>query len=183
MDWYNLEGQDFCGWWLPVARAWCAKNPGHLGNHAARVRTRIYCREVQRTWSIGNRERIRGYNWKTRQESPRYKLLAAWKLERGCERCGYCEDARALDLDHRDPALKVVNVSAMISLTGRYTDEQFVDELLKCRVLCKNCHAIKTCEDGDQGAGRRRVKRVLNGTETPQSDQRGTDHHNSDPGG
>lgn len=75
------------------------------------------------------------------------KRLLAEKKANGCEDCGYNRHPSALDLDHIDPATKHVtrtgrrqNPGAMIT----YRTEIFVMELAKCRVLCKNCHAIHT---------------------------------------
>ena len=161
MEGYNLEGQEFCGRWLPIARAWCVKQPpDHKGNHAATIRTRAYRRAAQDRFRLLSPDSVlstrEAQNW-LRRNSPRGRLVTEWKLERGCERCGYREDARALDLDHRDPLDKIATISAMVSCRRKYTDEQFVIELYKCRVLCANCHRIKSCEEGDTRKGRRRI--------------------------
>lgn len=73
------------------------------------------------------------------------KRLLAEKKKNGCEDCGFNAHPAALDLDHLDPSTKYVTrtgrkqcPSAMVT----YKTEVFELELAKCRVLCKNCHAI-----------------------------------------
>jgi len=73
----------------------------------------------------------------------RLPLLDKIKLERGCEHCGYREDARALQFDHIDPATKSFTIGSSSHLAW----ERVVAEIAKCRVLCANCHMIKTHED------------------------------------
>jgi fructose/tagatose bisphosphate aldolase len=75
------------------------------------------------------------------------KILLAEKKKDGCEDCGFNAHPAALDLDHIDPSTKHVtktgrrqSPSSMIT----YPVELFSAELAKCRVLCKNCHAIHT---------------------------------------
>lgn len=69
----------------------------------------------------------------------RQVALDAIKLERGCERCGWAENAVGLDFDHLDPASKVGNISSMVRWAA-WAD--ILTELAKCRVLCANCHRI-----------------------------------------
>jgi hypothetical protein len=66
--------------------------------------------------------------------------LNKYKMERGCEQCGYNEHFAALELDHIDPSTKLFDLSR-----GRdHPWDKFVAELEKCRVLCSNCHRIHT---------------------------------------
>lgn len=85
----------------------------------------------------------------SRKRANRRKLIDTYKLERGCARCGYREDAVALDLDHADPATKVASVSDLLSYASW---EGVLAELLKCRVLCSNCHRIKTHRETPKAA-------------------------------
>jgi hypothetical protein len=71
-----------------------------------------------------------------------------YKSSRGCEMCGWNAHPAGLDLDHLDPKTKykdkngnLVSPSTMVS---RYTLQVIQVELKKCRVLCRNCHAIFT---------------------------------------
>jgi 5-methylcytosine-specific restriction endonuclease McrA len=78
------------------------------------------------------------------------KFIADYKLERGCERCGYKKDHVALDMAHINPTTKWSY--------GKYSNSKYGDrgvdagwslkkikiELAKCKVLCANCHRIET---------------------------------------
>ena len=67
-------------------------------------------------------------------------FIREYKLEAGCEMCGYNEHSCALQFDHRDPSKKLFNVTR-----GRdYPWKVFLAEIDKCRVLCANCHAVHT---------------------------------------
>ena len=70
------------------------------------------------------------------------------KKKGGCERCGFQpEDPCQLDLDHINPLDKKVTQSGYrmspSSMTS-YSIENIKAELEKCRVLCRNCHALHT---------------------------------------
>ena len=67
-------------------------------------------------------------------------FIKEYKLENGCESCGYKEHACALQFDHIDPSTKLFNVAR-----GRdYPWKVFLAEIAKCRILCANCHAVHT---------------------------------------
>ena len=90
------------------------------------------------------RESKRKSNDKRRKKYRDY--LNRYKLERGCELCGYSEHFAALELDHIDPSTKLFDPSR-----GRdHPWEKFLAELDKCRVLCSNCHRIHTFESHDR---------------------------------
>jgi hypothetical protein len=78
--------------------------------------------------------------WKIRR---RRHWLNNYKIKKGCERCGYNTHGVALHFDHIEPPKKVDQVSKMLK-GGR---RKLIEEVRKCRVLCANCHAIKTWED------------------------------------
>lgn len=70
----------------------------------------------------------------------------AFKVEKGCEMCGYNAHPAALDFDHIDRSTKAFDVSQFL---GRKSDEDIKLEIAKCRVLCANCHRIKSYENKD----------------------------------
>ena len=70
----------------------------------------------------------------------------AFKVEKGCEMCGYNAHPAALDFDHIDRSTKAFDVSQFL---GRKADEDIKLEIAKCRVLCANCHRIKSYENKD----------------------------------
>lgn len=55
--------------------------------------------------------------------------------------CGE-SDVVVLEFDHRDPELKVLDVSTMVSNRHSWTD--IIAEIEKCDVRCANCHRRKT---------------------------------------
>lgn len=68
------------------------------------------------------------------------------KVSTGCEECGYNAHPAALDFDHIDRSTKSFDVSQYV---GAKSDEAIMAEIRKCRVLCANCHRIKTVINGD----------------------------------
>lgn len=81
-------------------------------------------------------------------------IIAKWKTDRGCKRCGESHPA-TLDMHHRDPAEKHPRLKRKNASTTRRTggyfwrDLSFEDlaaELAKCTVLCSNCHRITEWE-------------------------------------
>lgn len=75
------------------------------------------------------------------------------KMVQGCQSkdcMGHPSIPAALDFDHIDPATKyrtrtgkTVHPADMVK-GGRYSLPTILREIAKCRVLCKNCHAVHT---------------------------------------
>ena len=93
-------------------------------------------------------------NFESVKKTKRKKLslIAAYKTEMGCARCGERHPA-CLDLHHRDsedknPKLSKVKASGRAYKGGsRWGDLSFAEiaaELEKCEVLCSNCHRKAT---------------------------------------
>jgi len=55
----------------------------------------------------------------------------------GCIRCGYKRCTAALDFHHRDPKGKIFNISGSHCRAWKV----IVQELDKCDLVCRNCHA------------------------------------------
>ena len=81
---------------------------------------------------------------KKREEAKRW--VDAFKVEKGCEMCGDNTHPAALDFDHIDRSTKEFTVSKFL---GVKSDEVIKLEIAKCRVLCANCHRIKSYENKD----------------------------------
>lgn len=62
---------------------------------------------------------------------------------KGCEHCGI-DDIRVLDFDHLDPKLKSFSIARAINES--YSWDKILEEIKKCRILCANCHRIRTAE-------------------------------------
>tara|TARA_R100000458_G_C8009269_1_gene74083 strand:+ start:63 stop:488 length:426 start_codon:yes stop_codon:yes gene_type:complete len=89
------------------------------------------------------RRRLRTNSRNSFRMRRRRHWLTKYKLYKGCERCGYNEHGCALHFDHIDPSKKKKQVSTII----KSTIKNLILEVRKCRVLCANCHAVKTHED------------------------------------
>lgn len=76
----------------------------------------------------------------TASRNQRYERINRYKLAKGCIDCGYGDNPVALDFDHREPELKTLNVSAMLT----YSWVKIMAELDKCDVRCANCHRVRT---------------------------------------
>lgn len=98
------------------------------GGEKPRGRGRAYCLEcavVARAESF------------SRHRKAKRGRIDAYKLERGCDRCGYSGAACALDFHHRDPQAKAF----VIAKTTR-SDAALREEIAKCDLLCANCHRV-----------------------------------------
>jgi len=69
--------------------------------------------------------------------------------------CTHCRetDPRVLELYHRDPSEKDMDVTHMLS--GGYSIQRIQAELAKCDVLCANCHRRVTVEQRGWYRGKR----------------------------
>ncbi len=61
-----------------------------------------------------------------------------YKLETGCEVCGYRRCSSALDFHHRDPGDKEFTVGE--ALARNMASVTVMAEIEKCILLCSNCH-------------------------------------------
>lgn len=64
-----------------------------------------------------------------------------YKMNEGCNRCGFSEHPVALQMNHINPANKLKTISQLVK---KGVMETIKAELLKCEVLCANCHAVHT---------------------------------------
>ena len=67
-----------------------------------------------------------------------HAFLKKYKLERGCQVCGYKKCAKALEFHHIDSNNKEYHVSYTASRA--YSLKLIQKELEKCIILCANCH-------------------------------------------
>ena len=106
--------------------------------------------EYGKEWRNTNAERLaaeRKVKYHTIMK-PRYlrrrRWLNTYKKLRGCDSCGYNEHAVALDFDHIEPTHKKFNISHRLC---NATLKSLFREIRKCRLLCANCHRVKTLEE------------------------------------
>ena len=65
------------------------------------------------------------------------------KEETPCADCGAMHPWVVMDFDHRERADKSANVSDLIS---KGSSKALMQEILKCDVVCSNCHRIREFE-------------------------------------
>lgn len=70
--------------------------------------------------------------------------LNKYKEQKGCAECGYSLNGVAIDFDHIDPTTKKFNISQRLA---NATIKSLFTEMRKCRLLCANCHRIKTLKE------------------------------------
>lgn len=91
----------------------------------------------------------------------RQHWLSKYKVTKGCMNCGFNKYALALDFAHIDPSEKSIEItkhgpcgSGIGKLVGRISIKdpiknrrylkELIEEIRKCKVLCKNCHVEET---------------------------------------
>lgn len=125
-------------------------------------------KEYNRQWRARNKDKIKEYERRQYENRPEYReyrkryvatrylerrqLIDGIKLEQGCIDCGYREHACALDFDHRDPAAKLFTIAE----GSHWKLERLLEEIGKCDVRCRNCHAVRTKEQKLGGRPRSR---------------------------
>jgi len=65
-----------------------------------------------------------------------------------CVRCRVHMDDTVLEFDHIDPSTKKFNLARQAS---HVSEDRWWDEVLKCQLLCFDCHMEKCYEDGTRG--------------------------------
>ena len=69
------------------------------------------------------------------------QIIAQYKVDCGCTDCGYNSHPSALDFDHLPGTEKSFNIGSNVA---NLTLARIWDEIAKCEVVCRNCHAIRT---------------------------------------
>lgn len=104
-------------------------------------------RQSSRDYYARNRERhVRVIVERTANRRAEAKaFLATYLRDHPCADCGVT-DLRVLDFDHRPGAHKRKDVMAMVK--EGFSIAKLSEEIAKCDVRCRNCHAIVTLERG-----------------------------------
>jgi hypothetical protein len=90
----------------------------------------------------GRKEAIIASN-KVRRKKIRSKIREI-KRQFGCSRCGYNECEQALEFHHREDEVKEFELGGMRVLDLAWSRIEL--EILKCDILCANCHRQKKCK-------------------------------------
>lgn len=126
--------------------------------------------DYMRLWYHKNKDKVAGYKaahpeWKVanreymRHRPDKFKnyynnrVFSLEYLGGKCQVCGN-SDHRVLQFDHIDPTSKIAKVTTFFNRKNRTL---LIEELKKCQLLCANCHAIKTYEEGTLKIGRPRI--------------------------
>ena len=107
-------------------------------------RTQSHCKLCQNVYSKAhyrrNRQAYYTRNKIYRQASTFAKTIGQHKATHPCTDCGVCYPPYVMDYDHV-LGDKRGNVS---SLVGSGRSAQARNEILKCELVCSNCHRIRT---------------------------------------
>ena len=98
---------------------------------------------VEHYKKYGDAYRERARTRKTKVKRERQEQIVECLRDKECESCGF-GDIRALDFDHIDPTAKRFGIARAI--TNGYSWLEIEKEIEKCRILCANCHRIRTAE-------------------------------------
>ena len=97
-----------------------------------------YCKNDKEKSEFYSRNTCKKCNSKIKSVIRRKKKVKYIDLKGGkCCKCDYNNNYSCLDFHHRNPSEKEYTWNDMINLS----EEQILEELEKCDVLCKNCHA------------------------------------------
>jgi len=66
--------------------------------------------------------------------------IAKYKLDVGCQDCGYNNRPEALDFDHLPGSNKDFVISKIVGKSWTKIEQ----EIAKCEVVCANCHRVRT---------------------------------------
>lgn len=104
--------------------------------------TKIYARiwngkNIVRCVTARNREK---YHYNRDRRIRLRRLTDQVKIDRGCEDCGFNSHPAALEFHHINGKKHEI-VSRLVSYGSR---AGILREMLKCTVLCANCHRIRT---------------------------------------
>lgn len=100
---------------------------------------------ASRRYYAANREKhVRAITARTASQRRASKeFLVAYLREHPCVDCG-AADLRVLDFDHRPDSDKRHEV--MVMVRDGYSIRRLQEEIAKCDVRCRNCHAIVTLD-------------------------------------
>lgn len=91
----------------------------------------------------GDAYRLRARLRKANIKKERQNQLYAFMQDKKCEVCGI-DDMRVLDFDHLDSGDKKFGIARAVN--EGYSWNLIEEEIKKCRILCANCHRIRTAE-------------------------------------
>ena len=97
-------------------------------------------KEYTREWRLKNVKKQQGYYRDQRLTNQSLKKKCVMFLGGKCSICGYNKNLAALDFHHKDMSTKEEGLSNLINRRLAKTLEECMPELVKCEILCANCH-------------------------------------------
>ena len=87
---------------------------------------------------IGHKTKVYDGNSADRGRAIKLALMEYWG--HSCVRCGYEGQPQQMDIDHLNPREKKMCLSA--ASVAHSTPEDIIKEVLKCQMVCANCHRL-----------------------------------------
>jgi 5-methylcytosine-specific restriction endonuclease McrA len=113
----------------------CATKRNRIRVLARHDEFKAYQKAYQRT--VGREKRAERFVWMDELKS------------KPCEDCGECFPPECMDFDHKNPKDKLFDVSRAV-VSGRAAS-LVKEEIAKCRLICSNCHRIRTARQQNRG--------------------------------
>lgn len=112
-----------------------ARNAAYRERHPERIKA--YAAKQRDTHKVSLAEGFR------KRHKERREWILGIKASLKCSRCGESRPM-CLDFHHLDGSTKEYNISTMIG--KHHPKERILNEIAKCVVLCRNCHAVEHWE-------------------------------------
>ena len=113
-----------------VFRRYCHK-PSPIGPCIKEIWISVASRKAQRLVNVAQKKKAASRN---KRFIRRYKSII------GCTICGWKKSTWGLHFDHINPDTKRKGVAEM----AFYSRETIKKEIRKCRLICANCHSVRT---------------------------------------
>jgi hypothetical protein len=95
-------------------------------------------KDAKKKWYAENKEYVKS---KALQKKEELRSIIIAIKNNPCMDCGVSYPHYVMDFDHRDPSLKLSNVSSLINMGNK---QKLLEEIAKCDLVCANCHRIRT---------------------------------------
>lgn len=113
-------------------------------NNARKDKLNETCRDCHRKYTRKHYQQNKQY-YKDKANNHKKKLRKAANSAKNAP-CMDCEKkwpTYVMDFDHRDPKKKSFTISNAI-IKSNVSVDRLLEEILKCDVVCSNCHRIRT---------------------------------------
>lgn len=97
-------------------------------------------KEYYKNYYSNKKEKNRLYLSNKNIRERKRELISSYK-DKPCKDCGIKYPSYVMDFDHLDREQKSFNISSSIN---KMSIQQIEEEILKCDVICANCHRIRT---------------------------------------